>query len=1236
MANLLNIVRNVNRYTPFLYRPPDFSQQFQRKQIGPQELTEADLAIMPHIGQAKEEFERKRGLKGFVQKLFEILQTGNYMSANVFDSIYDSARQNKPVGEAIGDMLEAAWKGLSHQEKTTFSDVIKQNIQEYGDFFGKTEEQWLDPIIKAPDEDPERNFGKLVNALRERITPASVAGLAGDIFLDPLTYINPMKAVSPMIGASTKARSAGWKFADDAVRLDILSKNFDELKKLIGNADYAQQVQRVADAGGDIAAKVQEIATKTGNKEFSRYLDDIVRDAMKRGTLTPESELVEQMSKGLGDVRQTYETTQLDRLAAKGGSYEDALKTIERPRMPQVYDELEQSIQRGYKGAGTRSWHTIFGEGRAVEAQPNVLARGFDKFGEFVKDTPVGKKISDAWWALMNRPGSPVGYLRKTLGIRNPYQKLVHHRAMDAQQVGRHITEQYVARSQEAIEDLGDDLYEAAVKVRGSAESVEFAARKAGHRVRNTSEFIDQRPDVLKKSFGLDDGQLLKIKNFWGKMDGMFDDMFEAEQELVKQGLLPAFDDIVNYLPKRQQNIISKGRAGTIMGTQTPGFTEATKFTTKQSVDQMAAQFKVFYGDMFEAAAEATGRNVDEYIRNFVADNNLAQINLSLPELLNNRIVAHARAMSRSELVKKFREFGIPIRDLAPEMLGEVQKKELMQSVGRTGGGIPSLGLYSVKDPAFKGFLFDKDIADIITRTYELASSDEAIQMTKKLIGNLTQWWKGWVTASSGFHMRNHFSNHFTGFMRHGMPWFEPKRNLEAWVLAQYALSPDNFQKHIDEMLDVSEGFVRATLNKRIGGMSQRELVDYMREKGMVGWGTFFSDVEKKAVGQRGRKFLKSTVGQDNPLLKGSRWAGDRFETKAKVQSFLMTFEDIVDGNIDAGLSMIDDAVLRNASALEWAKLDTKKWFIDYGDLTEAERKIKMAIPFYSWLRGNIANQLTAITMYPDVLGVVADISAEATVDGFPMVLMPEWQKTLGYLPIAQDDEGKYVMFFPNLPYQDLNKIPLEWEDGSWLPKFKGQKFWDELVSNAHPVIKRMMEKFTHYNLFEQREYLDEVRAPGLAKFFAKSPKVIEALDSMMRFAGYENGLRVDERNGKVMIDEGMERSLAAYLPVLRTVDKIIDLGIDVSGIEEAINAATGREDDYEGLEDLLQGLSYFGGIKFKQFQEEFEREQANEAIEERAQELQREERRRLPGYDQRVREYLQAESERRARRGLY
>ncbi|KKL18033.1 hypothetical protein LCGC14_2479560, partial [marine sediment metagenome] len=177
---------------------------------------------------------------------------------------------------------------------------------------------------------------------------------------------------------------------------------------------------------------------------------------------------------------------------------------------------------------------------------------------------------------------------------------------------------------------------------------------------------------------------------------------------------------------------------------------------------------------------------------------------------------------------------------------------------------------------------------------------------------------------------------------------------------------------------------------------------------------------------------------------------------------------------------------------------------------------------------------------------------------------------------------------------------------------------------------KQFLQKLTGENLFRKRDFLERVDAPELLQFFADSPEVITVLDGMMRLAGYENGMGVDIRDERLEMDEEAEQVLSNYIPVLRTLSKWIDLGIDITGLEDVVEGATGRKDEHEGLEDLLQGLTYFGGLKFREEDEAYRLEQFQREVEEAAQKDRSDWRRTLPGYAQRS---MQAGAQRSAQR---
>ncbi|KKL08515.1 hypothetical protein LCGC14_2575090, partial [marine sediment metagenome] len=246
--------------------------------------------------------------------------------------------------------------------------------------------------------------------------------------------------------------------------------------------------------------------------------------------------------------------------------------------------------------------------------------------------------------------------------------------------------------------------------------------------------------------------------------------------------------------------------------------------------------FHVF-GDMAEVISNSTGRNVDDVLREIVSVNNLAPVSSNLIEMLNIRIIAHARAMERGHLITQFREFGIPMTALDDmAKMGQTATKRVGLAYGE---------LVKSSDPALDKLLFDKDIQDIIDKTYAMSASDDSLQAFKRVFMNYTQWWKGIVTATPGFHLRNFFSNNATGVIRHGAKWMDPRSIRDATVAAVYALNPTKYMDIMTKNFNISEAAATAALNRTIGGKTLKQLAEIARETGVVSSRTYMTDVSK-------------------------------------------------------------------------------------------------------------------------------------------------------------------------------------------------------------------------------------------------------------------------------------------------------------------------------------------------------------------------------------------------------
>jgi hypothetical protein len=670
----------------------------------------------------------------------------------------------------------------------------------------------------------------------------------------------------------------------------------------------------------------------------------------------------------------------------------------------------------------------------------------------------------------------------------------------------------------------------------------------------------------------------------------------------------------VNYIPKvRNRPTIGKKKGGKLLSPQKPGFMEETRTTFRQSERQGIELAKEFFGDWIEESARNTGRSIDEAARAFIEAGNLAPVSTNLVEMVNARILAHARVMARGDLVKQLSQFGMSIDDLG---------KFAGAAVNRMGGIYNELIPVQDQSPIMKGLLFDKDVADIVNKTFAIAASDDTMQGIKKAFLNFTSWWKGLATATTGFHMRNFFSNNVTGMFRHGGKWLNARKHFDSMVGVYYALHPT---KYIDllkgDFLEINEGMIKSVLGREIGGRSIKEWADKARNEGIISLKTMIGDVTKEvkpkvSIGKRFDPFSREFA-----LPAGSRKVGTAIENQARFHSYLLSIEELAESGLPA------DAIAN------FAKIDTKKWFIDYGDLSESEQKyMKQIIPFYTWMRKNLANQISGMMVMPDAYRMAAKVEDAVSIDDFDYSLVPEYMKELGYLPVSEGEEGP-TMWWPNLPYGDINKIPLFFEDGI-VPKMDigamGEAIKEEFGSSSHPLIKTVMQSLTQTNLFRQRDYLDEVPAP-VGQIFAQQPKVVAFLDKAMKAMGFEDGAGIRERDGKLVIDEAFEQIMTNNIPMLRTVARMFDGLIDATGLEEVLEEATGRQDPYEGMEDLFQNLAFFFGQKYKQVDEEYQIEQFQREVREAAEKDRQAWKRTLPGYEQRsLRSRLQNQAQNR------
>jgi len=204
----------------------------------------------------QEELRKRRRLQP-LQKIFDILQIGQYVSANVADEIANAILYSRDPSRGNpwepGDILQAVIDGITGQRKGSYENVLRDTLQV--------------GTQKILPNAPEGTW-------RANVDYADLLGFIGDVALDPLTYVT-------FGGSSKGARIAADAFADDAVRLlgKQLAQNPEQLAK-ITRGKWTQEALQAATGADDVTKAFRQIMRQ--NDDLGRLFSQTYAEAQKR------------------------------------------------------------------------------------------------------------------------------------------------------------------------------------------------------------------------------------------------------------------------------------------------------------------------------------------------------------------------------------------------------------------------------------------------------------------------------------------------------------------------------------------------------------------------------------------------------------------------------------------------------------------------------------------------------------------------------------------------------------------------------------------------------------------------------------------------------------------------------------------------------------------------------------------------------------------------------------------
>ena len=1127
-------------------------------------LSAADRELVPYVKREAEEEARKRGLLKPLEVLFDILSRGQYLTANIAKQITENVRAGKPF---LNKVPRAVANAVSGKVKGDWTTVL---------FGGTTpgEEGEFEGIF---DWDTEK--GTAANFFKNAM------GFAANVAFDPSTYLSA--------GSAAGAKTAASRYGDDAVRglFRAISKNPEKILPELIQSGF--QKKTFNNLWQKSEAEAIEYLRKHAGQNLPRLMNKTKKTAERLALRTPASKLTADLRDSMLDdileeagVKGTAQAATIKAAREAAEKQPDFTTMFEPKHLPKQLEgetatDFTQKLleyfggEGPYGGAGKRAHRFMRKEFNVRESNPKWL-QAMDKLKGRFEKSRIGGMFSDAWWATMNNPKSPVARLRKQLHIRNPYQKMLSILEHDAQERAFHsllVDGEEISRIVKSLSDEEKKAVTGAMiwsQIMQEARGGKGVFKEAGVQFPRPSKsflqgvnesVITMSAEEIAQKFTPEGVDVEKVTNAIREANELTGEWIKFNKESMA-----AWDDTIgeweDYLPIQSDVQTAWKRPGKQMTGPRSAFARERELGMAGHVARDKKKLMWQFGVDEERAADLLAGGVGD-------------MNVDLQSMLTRRAFAQSRFKQRVHILESFKEFGIDVEAM------KTSNPEMYEALAGKWGDLGTLGLSPVEDKALEGFVFDPEVAEVFNRALDITKSNTAWKTVIDAANNFTSWWRGWATLSPGFHARNHFSNWTTLFLKHGMEAFDPDTYTDALIGTFVGLhGKEEGVRLLSKIIPKQKVLER--LVKRMGNLTLEQLAEYTGTRGVVTKITrgFYQPQDYKDLMKiEGKMFEGINM---NPFsrkftpMNMNRELGSYIESSSRMHSFLLDYKRSVRQGANSG------------TAAEYAKMEAKKWFIDYGDLTKTEQHVlKNIIPFYSWIRGNIANQISGLAIMPEMYGVMAKGTSAITSGGVDREEIPDWARDLGMIPVGPTETDKQRFFWPNFPYQDINKLPIQFErteSGFSIPQSNIPNFINELAEDAHPIIKTFVEVTTGQDVFYQNEFGETEKAPRALRILTKAPVILKVLDGAMRRAGFPEGLRAgtDER-GRLVIDGKIGKVLENNVLMLKRMPQFFDaVEIAFPAIEEWKAKVFGAVDDHEGLEELFQTMSFYMGIKFK------------------------------------------------------
>ncbi len=326
-----------------------------------------------------------------------------------------------------------------------------------------------------------------------------------------------------------------------------------------------------------------------------------------------------------------------------------------------------------------------------------------------------------------------------------------------------------------------------------------------------------------------------------------------------------------------------------------------------------------------------------------------------------------------------------------------------------------------------KGVYFPSDIAKTLGTIHKLHTDDDVANAFLKHFDRVQGAWKFMATASNpGHHIRNLAGDIF-------LNWEDGVTNPARYMQAVRTLKPE----------------LRKSLKVRVGS-KVLDGEEIYREFIQSGAKSGFFRTEFGAAGH--------TPGK---VIEHIRNFSESREDFGRMAHF-------IDALKKEGKNVKDYESLREASIKATQRV--RKYNLDYGDLTEFERKyMKRVIPFYTWTRKNIPLQIETLALKPGRMaqipkGQKAIERLLGTNEDDPSIgeVIPKWIREMSTIRLLGEGHGRNAIYWgPPTPLQDLSIF-----EGGLKTREGREEFLGNLLSKLSPTLRIPIEQATGEQIF--------------------------------------------------------------------------------------------------------------------------------------------------------------------------